>query len=235
MSCGNCECSHEVEQMCCVAKGAKHASAPIPEEGKWVKSTQITDISGLTHGVGWCAPQQGACKLTLNVKNGEIVEALVETLGCSGMTHSAAMASEVLPGKTILEALNTDLVCDAINVAMRELFLQIVYGRTQTAFSEGGLPIGAGLEDLGKGLRSQVGTMFSTKIKGPRYLEMAEGYVLEIGLDANDEIIGYKFVHLGKMMEAIRKGVAPQEAYEKNVGSYGRFDEAVKKIDPRKE
>ena len=229
------QCSHEVEQMCRVAKGAKHGPAPIPEEGKWVKSTQITDVSGLTHGVGWCAPQQGACKLTLNVKDGVIQEALVETLGCSGMTHSAAMAAEILPGKTILEALNSDLVCDAINVAMRELFKQIVYGRTQTAFSEGGLPIGAGLEDLGKGLRSQVGTMFSTLEKGPRYLEMAEGYVLELGLDENSEIIGYKFVHLGKMMEAIRKGVEPAEAYKANVKSYGRFDEAVKKIDPRKE
>ena len=229
------QCSHEVEQMCRVAKGATHGPAPIPEEGKWVKSTQITDVSGLTHGVGWCAPQQGACKLTLNVKDGVIQEALVETLGCSGMTHSAAMAAEILPGKTILEALNSDLVCDAINVAMRELFKQIVYGRTQTAFSEGGLPIGAGLEDLGKGLRSQVGTMFSTLEKGPRYLEMAEGYVLEIGLDENSEIIGYKFVHLGKMMEAIRKGVEPAEAFKANVKSYGRFDEAVKKIDPRKE
>jgi NifU-like protein involved in Fe-S cluster formation len=221
--------------MCKVTKGANHGPAPIPEEGKWVKSKQISDISGMTHGVGWCAPRQGACKLTLNVKDGIIQEALVETLGCSGMTHSAAMASEILPGKTLLEALNSDLVCDAINVAMRELFKQIVYGRTQTAFSENGLPIGAGLEDLGKGLRSQVGTMFSTLEKGPRYLEMAEGYVLEIGLDANSEIIGYKFVHLGKMMEAIRKGVAPAEAFEANVKSYGRFDEAVKKIDPRKE
>ena len=229
------QCSHEVEQMCRVAKGAKHGPAPIPEEGKWVKSKQITDISGLTHGVVWCAPQQGACKLTLNVKDGVIQEALVETLGCSGMTHSAAMAAEILPGKTILEALNSDLVCDAINVAMRELFKQIVYGRSQTAFSEGGLPIGAGLEDLGKGLRSQVGTMFSTLEKGPRYLEMAEGYVLEIGLDENSEIIGYKFVHLGKMMEAIRKGVEPAKAFADNVKSYGRFDEAVKKIDPRKE
>ena len=229
------QCSHEVEQMCRVAKGVKHGPAPIPEEGKWVKSKQISDISGLTHGIGWCAPQQGCCKLTLNVKDGIIQEALVETLGCSGMTHSAAMASEILPGKTILEALNSDLVCDAINVAMRELFKQIVYGRTQTAFSENGLSIGAGLEDLGKGLRSQVGTMFSTLEKGPRYLEMAEGYVLEIGLDANDEIIGYKFVHLGKMMEAIRNGAAPAEAFENNVKSYGRFDEAVKKIDPRKQ
>ena len=234
MSC-HCQCSHEVEQMCCVAKGARHQSAPIPEEGKWVKAKEISDISGLTHGIGWCAPQQGTCKLTLNVKDGIIQEALVETIGCSGMTHSAAMASEILPGKTILEALNSDLVCDAINVAMRELFKQIVYGRTQTAFSENGLPVGAGLEDLGKGLRSQVGTMYSTLQKGPRYLEMAEGYVLEIGLDEGGEIIGYKFVHLGKMMEAIRKGVTPAEAYEQNIKTYGRFDEAVKKIDPRKE
>ena len=117
------------------------------------------DISGYTHGVGWCAPQQGTCKLSLNIKNGVIEEALVETIGCSCMTHSAAMAGEILPGKTILEALNTDLVCDAINVAMRELFLQIVYGRSQTAFSEDGLPIGAGLDDLGKGLRSMTGTI----------------------------------------------------------------------------
>ena len=151
--------SHEVEKMCPVAQGVNHGAAPIPEEAKWVKAKEIKDISGLTHGVGWCAPQQGACKLTLNVKDGIIQEALVETLGCSGMTHSAAMASEILPGRTILEALNTDLVCDAINTAMRELFLQIVYGRTQSAFSEGGLPIGAGLEDLGKGRRYQVGTM----------------------------------------------------------------------------
>ena len=145
--------------MCSVCKGAYHGPAPIPEEGKWVAVKEIKEISGYTHGIGWCAPQQGACKLSLNVKDGIIQEALVETIGCTGMTHSAAMASEILPGKTILEALNTDLVCDAINTAMRELFLQIVYGRTQSAFSEGGLAIGAGLEDLGKGLRSQTGTM----------------------------------------------------------------------------
>ena len=232
----SCEkCTPEVKEMCCVCKGAKHDPAPIPEEGKWVKAKQITDISGLTHGVGWCAPQQGACKLTLNVKNGVIKEALVETLGCSGMTHSAAMAAEILPGKTILEALNSDLVCDAINTAMRELFLQIVYGRTQSAFSDDGLPIGAGMEDLGKGHRSQVGTMYGTEAKGPRYLEMAEGYVLEIGLDKNNEIIGYKFVNLGKMMDAIKNGTDAKKAFEDNVKTYGRFDEAVKKIDPRKE
>ena len=227
--------SREVDEMICVAKGPKHGPAPIPEEGKWIKATQITDISGFTHGVGWCAPQQGACKLSLNVKDGVIQEALVETLGCSGMTHSAAMAAEILPGKTILEALNTDLVCDAINTAMRELFLQIVYGRTQSAFSEDGLVIGAGLEDLGKGLRSQVGTMYGTAAKGVRYLEMAEGYVLNIALDADDQVIGYRFVNMGKMMDAIKKGVDPKEAYESNIGTYGRYDEAVRVIDPRKE
>lgn len=223
----------EVENMTCVAKGPNHGPAPIPEEGKWVKAKEIKDISGLTHGVGWCAPQQGACKLTLNVKEGIIREALIETIGCSGMTHSAAMASEILPGKTILEAVNTDLVCDAINTAMRELFLQIMYGRSQTAFSEGGLPIGAGLEDLGKGLRSQIGTMYGTLEKGPRYLEMAEGYITDIALDANNEIIGYKFIHLGKMMDMIKKGLDANEALKKASGQYGRFDEAVKVIDPR--
>ncbi len=227
--------SAEVDKMMCIAKGPNHGPAPIPEEGKWIRAKEVKDISGLTHGVGWCAPQQGACKLTLNVKDGIIEEALVETLGCSGMTHSAAMASEILPGKTILEALNTDLVCDAINTAMRELFLQIVYGRTQTAFSEGGLPIGAGLEDLGKGLRSQVGTMYGTNAKGTRYLEMAEGYVTETALDENNEVIGYKFVHLGKMMDMIKKGMDANEAMAKASGTYGRFDEAVKVIDPRHE
>ena len=227
--------SHEVECMCSVAKGPKHGPAPIPEEGKWVKVYDVKDISGLSHGIGWCAPQQGMCKLTLNVKDGIIEEALVETCGCSGMTHSAAMAAEILQGKTLLEALNTDLVCDAINVAMREIFKQLAYGRSQTAFSEGGLPIGASLEDLGKGLRSQVGTMYGTLAKGPRYLEMAEGYILELGLDEGDEIIGYKFVHLGKMMEQIRAGKDPKEAYEENIKTYGRYADAVKYIDPRKQ
>ena len=227
--------SHEVEMMCPVAQGANHGPAPIPEEAKWVKAKEVKDISGLTHGVGWCAPQQGTCKLTLNVKEGIIEEALIETLGCSGMTHSAAMASEALVGKTLLEALNTDLVCDAINTAMRELFLQIVYGRTQSAFSEGGLPIGAGLEDLGKGTRSQGGTCYSTKVKGPRYLELAEGYIMQMGLDANDEIIGYEYVNMGKFMDAIKKGVDPVEAMNGAKGTYGRYADAVKYIDPRHE
>ena len=211
--------SHEVEMMCPVAQGVNHGAAPIPEEAKWVKAKEIKDISGLTHGVGWCAPQQGTCKLTLNVKDGIIQEALVETIGCSGMTHSAAMASEILPGRTLLEALNTDLVCDAINTAMRELFLQIVYGRTQSAFSEDGLPVGAGLEDLGK---------------GPRYLEMTDGYVTGIALNEDDEIIGYQFVNFGKMMDFIKAGDEPAVALEKAKGQYGRVDDAVKIIDPRK-
>jgi NifU-like protein involved in Fe-S cluster formation len=227
--------SQKVEDMACVAKEVNHGPAPIPEEGKWVQAKEVKDISGLTHGVGWCAPQQGACKLTLNVKEGVIQEALVETIGCSGMTHSAAMAAEILTGKTILEALNTDLVCDAINTAMRELFLQIVYGRSQTAFSDDGLPVGAGLDDLGKGLRSQVGTMYSTLKKGPRYLELAEGYVTRIALDKEDRVIGYEVVQVGKAMEAIKKGVNAEEAIKKNTSTKGRFADAAKYIDPREE
>ena len=227
--------SNEVEQMCTVKKGPHHGPAPIPEEGKWVKSYQISDISGFSHGIGWCAPQQGACKLSLNVKNGIVEEALVETVGCSGMTHSAAMAAEILPGKTLLECLNTDLVCDAINTAMRQLFEQIVYGRSQSAFSEGGLSVGASLEDLGKGLRSQVGTMFATKAKGPRYLEMAEGYVTRVALNKDNEIVGYEFISLGKMMDFIKKGDDAATALEKAKGHYGQFDNAAKYIDPRQE
>jgi NifU-like protein involved in Fe-S cluster formation len=227
--------TREVEEMCKVAQGVCHGCAPIPEEAKWVKAKEIKDISGLTHGIGWCAPQQGCCKLTLNIKEGIIQEALVETIGCSGMTHSAAISAEVLPGLTVLEGLNTDLVCDAINTALRELFLQIAYGRSQSAFSDGGLPIGAGLEDLGKTLRSQIGTMYGTLEKGPRYLEMTEGYVTGIALDEEGMIIGYEFVNFGKVADAIKKGEDANEAWKNAKGHYGRVDEAAKIIDPRKE
>ena len=232
------EVTRELESMCTVRPCHAHGMSPIPQEGSFDEVIHVEQVSGFSHSVGTCAMKQGACKLTLNVKNGIIQEALVETIGCSGMTHSAAMAGEILPGKTILEALNTDLVCDAINVAMRELFLQIVYGRSQTAFSENGLPVGAGLDDLGKGLRSMTGTIFSTKAKGVRYLELTEGYILKTALDKDNQVIGYQFVRLGKMLEAIRHGMDPKEAYEKNIGTYGRFSAeqgAVKYIDPREE
>jgi NifU-like protein involved in Fe-S cluster formation len=228
----------EVDNMCVVKKGAYHGPAPIPEEGKWIQAKEIKDISGYTHGIGWCAPQQGTCKLSLNIKEGVIVEALVETVGCSGMTHSAAMAAEILPGKTILEALNTDLVCDAINVAMRELFLQIDYGRSQSAFSEGGLAVGTGLEDLGKGLRSMVGTTYGTLEKGARYLELTQGYITKQFLDAENQIVGYEFVNFGKMMEAIKGGMDANDAVKKFTGKYGRTTAdqgVVKSIDPRNE
>ena len=227
--------STEVQEMCPVHQGVHHGAAPIPEEAKRKKKKKVEDISGYTHGIGWCAPQQGCCKLSLNVKDGIIQEALVETIGCSGMTHSAAMASEILPGLTVLEALNTDLVCDAINTAMRELFLQIVYGRTQSAFSEDGLQIGAGLEDLGKGARSMVGTTYGTLDKGPRYLELTDGYITEVALDEDDEIIGYKYINFGKMMDFIKAGDDANTAIEKASGQYGRVADAARLIDPRKQ
>ena len=225
-----------MEENFCIVKNLNgHGPSPIPEEGMWVQSKNIADISGLSHGVGACAPQQGACKLTLNVKNGIIREALVEVLGCSGMTHSAAMAGEILVGKTLLEALNTDLVCDAINDAMKKVFLQLVYGRSQSAFSDGGLPVGAALEDLGKNKMSQFGTTYSNDIFGTRYLQLAEGYITKQALDENNEIIGYEYVSLGNLMKLLKDGVKPNEAIEKSTKTYGRFAEGVKFIDPRKE
>lgn len=210
-----------------------HGPSPIPQEGKWLQTNDIKNFSGLSHSIGYCAPQQGACKLTLNIKNGIIEESLIETIGCSGMTHSAAMAVEILQGKTLIEALNSDLVCDAINVAMREIFLQFAYGRTQTAFSTNGLPIGSSLEDLGKNLTSQVGTFFASNLTGPRYLNSAEGYIVSLGIDENNEIIGYKFLKIDNMLNDIKKDIPIDIAYNKNIGIYGRYNDAVRYIDPR--
>lgn len=207
--------------------------SPIPQEGEWTSLKEINQVNGFSHGCGKCAPHQGTCKLTLNVKNGIIKEALVETVGCSGMTHSAAMAGEILTGKTLLEALNTDLVCDAINDAMKQVFLQLVYGRSQSAFSENGLAVGSALEDLGKTLSSYVGTVHSQQGKGTRYLSLAEGYITREGLDQNGEIIGYEYVAMGSFMKMIREGVDATEALKKATKTYGRFNEAVSFVDPR--
>lgn len=229
------EYAKEVNQMLPVGRCHIHGAAPIPQEGTFTKVTKVEEISGFSHSVGTCGLKQGACKLSLNIKDGIIQEALIEVIGCSGMTQSAAMAAEILPGKTLLEALNTDLVCDAINVAMREFFLAMAYGRTQTAYSQGGLTIGAGLEDLGSGMRSQIGTCYGTLAKGPRYLELTEGYISRLGLDAQDRIIGYQYVNIGKMMDSIENGVPADEALSAATGTYGRFSEAVRTMNPRKQ
>lgn len=229
------EFTREYENMCCVCRTKGSGPAPIPQDGGYDQVKQVDQINGLSHSVGTCAMKQGACKLTLNVKEGIIQEALVEVVGCSGMTQSALMAAEILPGKTLLEALNTDLVCDAINVAMREYFLNMAYGRTQTAFSKGGLPVGAAMEDLGAGAKTQVWTGYGTLEKGPRYLEVTEGYVTRLGLDDQKRIIGYEYVNIGKMMAYIREGEDAGRALERAKGVYGRFNEADSTIDPRKE
>ena len=220
----------------CVRNMSGYGPSPIPQEGKWDQTKEITQISAFSHGCGMCAPQQGACKLTLNVKNGIIKEALVETIGCSGMTHSAAMAGEILIGKTILEALNTDLVCDAINDAMKNIFLQLVYGRSQSAFSLGGLPVGTSLEDLGKYKTSQVGTIVSTEDGGVKYLNLAEGYITKMALDEKGETIGYEYVNLGLLLKNLQdEGLSKKEAMEKSTKRYGRFDEATTIFNPRGE
>ena len=229
------EYSKEVKQMHCVNRCHIHGAAPIPQEGSFTKVSRIEEISGFSHSAGTCGLKQGACKLSMNIKEGIIQEALIEVIGCSGMTQSAAMAAEILPGKTLLEALNTDLACDAINVAMREFFLAMAYGRTQTAYSQGGLTVGAGLEDLGPGMRSQLGTCYGTLAKGPRYLELTEGYITKIALDKEDRIIRYQYVNLGKMLDYIDSGIRADDALAQATGTYGRYSEAVRIINPRKQ
>ncbi len=218
----------------CIVKNMKgYGNSPIPQEGEWTHAKEINQISGLSHGVGTCAPQQGACKLTLNVKEGIIKEALVECVGCSGMTHSAAMAGEILCGKTLLEALNTDLVCDAINDAMKEIFFQLVYGRSQSAFSLGGLPIGACMDDLGKDKQSKVATIYSNEKNGVKYLTTTEGYISKLALDENNEIIGYEYINTHKLIQEIKNGKKGEDALKSATKTYGRFNDAVKFTDPR--
>lgn len=227
--------SNEMGKMCIVRSSKGHGPAPIPVEGNWVAVKEPSDISGVTHGCGKCAPQMGTCKLTLNIKAGIIQEALIETTGCSGITQAATMAAEILPGKGLLEVLNTDLLCDAINDAMKQLFLQMAYGRSQTSYSLGGLPIGACWEDLGAGAWSQMGTTYSTLANGPRYLAVNGGYVTRMALDSTDEVIGYEYINVAKMLQAVSDGVGAEIAYTKAITTYGRFSEAAKYINPRKE
>jgi hypothetical protein len=46
-------------------------------------------------------------------------------------------------------------------------------------------------------------------------------------------VIGYQFLKTGPMLDLIKKGVDANEAFQKSIGQYGRFDEAVRVIDPR--
>lgn len=225
------------DKNCCIrVNSCPHSGpAPIPQEGFFEQVTDIKQISGFSHGCGKCAPRQGVCKLTLNVKNGIIKEALVETVGCSGMTHSACMAGEILVGLTLLEALNTDLVCDAINDAMKDIFFQLVYGRSQSAFSIQGLSIGSGIEELGTTHHSRVGTVYSNDNSGVRYYNTTEGYITKLALDKNNEIIGYEYVNLPRLLINIKSGLNAQEALSKAGGTYGRFDDAIKIIDTMEE
>ena len=56
-----------------------------------------------------------------------------------------------------------------------------------------------------------------------------------MALDADNEGIGYECNHHGKLMQMVTKGVDANEALEKAKGTYGRFKDAVKYIDPRNE
>jgi hypothetical protein len=66
-------------------------------------------------------------------------------------------------------------------------------------------------------------------------MEMAEGYVTRMALDGGGQVIGYEFIRLGSFLDALRAGKDPAEALQKAIGTYGRFAEAAKYIDPREE
>ncbi len=63
--------SAEVQNMCSWLRVPTMAPLPFPRKrASGFRPREIKDISSFTHGIGWCAPQQGACKLTLNIKGG---------------------------------------------------------------------------------------------------------------------------------------------------------------------
>ena len=170
-------------------------------------------------------PQQGACKLTLNVKEGIIQEALEKLSVCSGMTHSLPWLLKSFPAR-LYGSMNTDLVCDAINTAMRELSFKSFTDVLSQLSLEGGLIIGAGLEDLGKGLRSQVGTLYGTLAKGPRYLEMAEGYIKNVFLwiRTMKSAVTNSFTWVSSWTKS-RKGTDANRSVETKLQAYGRVTE----------
>jgi len=47
--------------------------------------------------------------------------------------------------------------------------------------------------------------------------------------------IGYQYVNLGKMMDLIEEGISAQEALSQSTSTYGRYNEAVQTINPRKQ
>ena len=99
------------------------------------------------------------------------------------------------------------------------------------------MAIGAGLEDLRQGLGS-LRVRCSLKRGVLRYLQLTEGYITKEFLDEDNEVCGYEYVHMGKFMDAIKKGVPAEEALKQVTGTYGRTTAeqgAVKSIDPRKE
>ena len=73
---------------------------------------------------------------------------------------------------------------------------------------------------------------------GKRVHPITKEEKIHTGIDVvsdDDEIIGYEFVKLGVMMENIKKGMSADEALKKATGTYGRFADAAKYIDPRTE
>lgn len=236
MSCPNNNCSHEVQQMCCVAKGAKHGPAPIPEEGKWVKSKQISDISGLTHGVGWCAPQAGRvqahaqCQGRRNQGSPRRNNRLLGHDALGGLWRRKFSQAKPFSKPLIPTSFATQSTSPCANFssksstdALRRLSRKAVSPSARVS------------KTWARVCARRSARCSRRKSRARATSELAEGYVLEQALDENNEVIGYKTVHVGKMLEAIRNGMDAGEAFKKFTSTKGRFEDAAKTIDPRKE
>ena len=222
-------------------KRPNHGPAPIPEEGKWVQSREVTDISGFTHGVGWCAPQQGACKLTLNVKNGVIEEALVETLGCTGMTHSAAMAAKFCPAKPFWKRSIPTSSATRSTPPCASCFCRSPTAARRARFPKTACPSARAWRTSARASAARSAPCTARWQKARAIWKWRKAMCSKIALDEDREIIGYQFVNLGKMMEAIRKGVDPKDGLRKErrylraLSGSRRYHRPAQRIIPKEE
>ena len=109
---------------------------PNPRRGQVGQAKQIADISASPRH-RWCAPQQGALQADAQRQGRASFRkgSDQDHLAARGAARSAAMASEILISKTILETELQTHFCDAINTAMRELFPCRSSAAHQSAFS----------------------------------------------------------------------------------------------------
>ena len=81
--------------------------------------------------------------------------------------------------------------------------------------------MGGGVEELGKGVGREVGSVQGSLGKGGGQVEMGEGYMKSMGVEKKEEMWGQELVEVGKLMDEMKKGSEGKEGLKKVSGSQG--------------